>query len=254
MFKKIFVIAKNTFKETIRDRILYGILIFSVVFILSTVILGSLSLGEDAFVIKNFGLAGIYFFSLIITIFLGATLVYKEIEKKTIYFVLSKPVTTFNIILGKFIGLLASVALITLIMTVVYSGITVYNGATFDFLVFLPVLLQLCEMAILIAILIMLSIFLNPLAATIYTVLVVYAGHLSSLFLEYAQKSSGIIKFGLKTAYYIFPNLEKFNIRNMVAHSIKISGGEIVTSIIYACVYTALVLYLAEMFFRRREL
>ena len=108
---KIFVIAKNTFKETIRDRILYGIVIFSVIFLVSTLILGSLSLGEDIYVMRNFGLAGIYFFGLIITLFLGASLIYKEVDKKTIYFVLSKPVTGSDVIMGKFLGLFASIAI-----------------------------------------------------------------------------------------------------------------------------------------------
>ena len=78
--RRIIVIAKNTFKETIRDRIMYGILIFSLLFLFSVTVIGSLSLGEDLFIIRSFGLAGIYLFGLIITLFLGASLIYKEVE------------------------------------------------------------------------------------------------------------------------------------------------------------------------------
>ena len=252
--KKILVIAKNTFKETIRDRILYGIVIFSVIFLASTTILGSLSLGEDMHTIRNFGLAGIYLFGLIVTVFLGASLVYKEVDKKTIYFVLSKPVESFHVILGKFLGLLVSIAVTILVMALVYLGVLAISGGGFDYLAILAILMQICEIAVLISILILLSIFSAPLAATIYTILIIYIGHLLSLFLEYARKSDGLTRIVLKMGYYLLPNLEKFNIRNLVVHNIRPSWEEAILSIGYASLYSALALYVAVALFKKKEL
>src|ERR1700683_3871763 len=105
----VFAVAKNTFKESIRDKVLYAIVAFAFVYIAFTVFLGSISLGEDMHVIRSLGLAGIYLFGLLLSIFLGPSLVYKELERRTLYFILSKPLTRAQFIIGKFLGLFASV-------------------------------------------------------------------------------------------------------------------------------------------------
>ena len=248
-----FVIAKNTFKQAIRDKILYGILIFALLFIGSVVVLSSLSLGEDIFVIRSFGLAGIYLFGLIITLFLGASIVYDEVERKTSYFLLAKPVTRADIINGKFLGLLAAVGVTTLLMTVAYLAIVMLNGGMFDQMAFLAVGLQLFEMAILIGTLILFSVFTTPLAAIIYTILIVYIGHLLSVIKDYALKSGGGGKYILMAVYYIFPNLEKFNIRNLAVHQLQISSTEILLTAGYAIVYIILLLFFAKTLLNRKE-
>lgn len=251
--KNILVIAKNTFKQAIRDKILYGILVFGLLFIGSTVVLSSLSLGENIFIIKSFGLAGIYIFSLIITFFLGASIVYDEVERKTSYFLLSKPVTRTDIIWGKFMGLLASISITTILMTFAYALIVILNGGTFDTATFAVIFLQIFELAIIIAALILFSIFTTPLASVIYTILILYIGHLLSLIKEYAAKSDEISKFILLAVYYLFPNLEKFNIRDLAIHQLQISPTELIFSVSYALAYIVLLLYLATKLLNRKE-
>ncbi len=248
-----FTIAKNTFKQAIRDKILYGILIFALLFIGSVVVLSSLSLGEDIFVIRSFGLAGIYLFGLIITLFLGASIVYDEVERKTSYFLLAKPVTRADIVNGKFLGLLGAVGVTTLLMTVAYIIIVLLNGGAFDYMAFLAVGLQLLEMAVLTGVIILFSVFTTPLAAIIYTILVIYIGHLLSLIREFALKSGGVGKYILLAVYYIFPNLEKFNIRNLAVHQLQISSTEILLTTSYAFLYIVLLLYFAKMLLNRKE-
>lgn len=251
---RILIIAKNTFTQAIRDRILYGIIVFALIFIGSTVALSSLSLGEDIFVIRNLGLAGIYIFSLIITIFLGASIVYEEVEKKTAYLLLAKPVTRGDIIIGKFLGLLCAISLTTLLLFGTYLLVVILNGGTLDYIAFWSIILQLFEMGILIGILILFSTLTTPLAAIIYTLLILYMGHLLSLLKEYASKSDLAFKYILTGVYYIFPNLEKFNIRNLIVHQIPLQPQEIVISAGYAFVYIALTLYLARALLNRKEL
>lgn len=252
--RNIFVIAKNTFKQAVRDKILYGIISFSLLFLGSTVVLSSLSLGEDIFVVKSFGLAGIYIFGLIITLFLGASVVYDEVERKTSYFLLSKPVSREDIIVGKFLGLLAAVGATTFLMTGTYLIIVWLNGGIFDSSVFVAVSLQLMEMGIIISAVILFSIFTTPLASIIYTILVLYIGHLLPLIIDYAHKSSRAVKYILISTYYIFPNLEKFNIRNSIVHQIPISPREYLLSVGYAFVYTILLIYLAKTLLNHKEL
>lgn len=250
---KIIVIAKNTFKETIRDRILYGILIFSLLFLLSTVIWGSLSLGEDVRIMKSFGLAGIYLFGMIITIFLGASVLYKETERGTIYFLISKPVKSFHIIVGKFLGLLSSIIVSLVFMAGVYLVVVGYNGGGFDYLVLEAIFLQVGETAVFISLLILLSTFSAPLASTIYAVLILYIGHLLPLLSDYASKISGVQKYFVLLAYYLLPNLEKFNIRNLVIYQATITASEIILPVVYAILYSLLALYAADILFRKKE-
>lgn len=248
------VIAKNTFKQVIRDRILYGILVFAFLFLGSIVVVSSLSLGEDVFVMRNFGLLGIYIFGLVITVFLGASIVYEEVEKKTTYFILAKPVTRGDMIWGRFFGLLAGVGLTTLLMAGAYLLIVFLNGGGFDHTAIWAVGLQLFEMAVLVGMLILFSIFSNPLSATIYMILILYIGHLLSLIHALALKSGGVTKVIFLAVYYLAPNLEKFNIRNLIVHNVPVSFEEILISSGYAVLYVVLTIYLAQKLLDRKDL
>lgn len=252
--RNVFIIAASTYKQTIRDRILYGIVFFALLFLGSAVVIGSLSLGEDTFVIKSFGLAGIYMFGLVITIFLGSSIVYDEVEKKTTYMLLTKPVKRADIIIGKFLGLLTSIGLITLFMTLVYGIVVWYGGGGFNYAVLWSVLLQFLEVGVLISLLILFSIITTPLAATIYTIVLVYIGHSTGLLLGFALKSSGFTKYALTGTYYLLPNLEKFNVRNIVVHNITISPYEIGLALGYAVIYGTLALCMAITLFNRKDL
>lgn len=251
--KKALVIAKNTFKETIRDKIFYGILGFAILFILLSLFLSKLSLGEVV-EIKSFGLAGIYVFGLITTIFLGASIISKEIEKRSLYLVLSKPVSRFEVLLGKFIGLLSAVVLTTVLMAFVYIAVVFYGNGGFDYLGLLSIFFQILEMSIFVSLLTMLSSVLSPLSATICSVMVLFVGHLLKTALDNAARIGGLTYKAISLVYYLLPNLEKFNIRNLVVHNVSVSPGLVFLAIVYAVVYSTALLYIAKLIFERREL
>lgn len=252
--KIILSIAKNTFRQAIRDKILYGIIIFALIFICSTAIISSLALEENIFILRSLGLAGIYIFGLIITVFLGASLIYDEVDKRTTYLLLAKPVSRSSIIVGKFGGLLAGIGLTTLLMLAAYEVIIFFNGGGIDYPAMVAVGLQLMEMAILITILILFSTITTPLASTIYTMLILYVGHSLSFIYSYAIKTNFIGKIILLVVYYIAPNLEKFNNRNLVTHNISISIREVGLSIIYATTYIILIIYITKIAFNKKDL
>lgn len=253
--KNIISITKNTFKETIRDKILYGILAFALLFLLSTVFLGSISLGEDIKIIKDFGLAGIYVFSLIITIFLGTSLIYKEIEKRTLYVILSKPVSIQEVIVGKFLGLWLSILLNVSLMSIIYLIIVRIKGGGFDLLSLISILIMVFELAIFIALTIFFSSLTTPLAGTIYSIIIVYIGHSLEMLKKYAEKyGSDISQFFGNAIYYILPNLEKFNFRNSVVHDVQPRTGEIIYPIIYSALYCIVLLWLAVITLKKRDL
>ena len=250
---KIFIIAKNTFREAIRDRILYAILGFAFLFIVSTIFFGSLSLGEDLKIIRDFGLAGIYIFGLIITIFLGTSLIYKEIEKRTIYTVLSKPVSPRDFIFGKFLGLFLSISLTIILMAAVYIIVVAAKGGGFDSRGLLAITYQLFETMVFISLTIMFSSFTRPFAAMIYSILIVFIGHSLSLLTKYGDKTGGVFKYLSVILYYALPNLEKFNIRNLVVHSGSITLSQTGLAFLYAILYSAILLILANSALKRQE-
>lgn len=250
----ILTIAKNTFKETIRDRILYAILAFALLFIASTMVFGSLSLGEDIKVIKDFGLAGIYIFSIIITIFLGATLINKEVENNTLYLLLSKPISKIQVVLGKYFGLNFAVFITTLLMATVYLIVVAVKGGGFDFLALSAILLNLFEISIFVSVSLLFSAIFTPLLSTIFSILILYIGHSLPMILKFADKSESWMRYLLYPIYYLLPNLEKFNLRNIVIHNQFVGTSEYLLSIFYAIIYSIILLYLAKLALEREEL
>lgn len=252
--KSILIIAKNTFKECVRDKILYSILGFALLFIISTIFLGSISLGEDLKIIRDFGLAGIYIFSIIITIFIGTSLVYKEIEKRTLFITLAKPVTRSKFILGKFVGLFLSVTLVTALMLTVYLIVVASRGGGFDWRGLVATTMLLPEIAVFIGLSILFSTFSTPLASTIYAIMVLAIGHSLESTLLYLKKIGGASYYIFQGLYYILPNLEKFNLRNLVVHDSPINSQGIVFALAYGFAYSILLLIVANWSLNKQEL
>jgi len=252
--KNILTIAKNTFRETIRDRILYGILGFAILFLLSTVFFGSISLGEDTKVIKDLGLAGIYIFSLIIAVFLGSQLIHKELEKRTIYIILSKPVSTAQFILGKYLGLLSSLVINIAFMAIIYLAVVKFVGNQIDYLALWAFLLNILELSVFVALTILFSSFTAPLAGTIYAILILYIGHSLELLRKAAEKSGDLVKYLVEALYYLFPNLEKFNIRNFIVYGTPPTVAQIIYPALYSVLLTLILLWLANLCLKKRDL
>lgn len=249
----IITIAKNTFRETIRDRILYAILAFAFLFIAGTIFLGSISLGEDLKIIRDLGLAGIYIFSLIIAIFLGTSLIYKEIEKRTLYIVLSKPVSTAEFIVGKFLGLLSSIIITMIPMTALYLIIVAAKGGGFDYFALAAIGMQVFEIMLFVALTILFSTFSTPLASTLYSILILFIGHSLPMILKYGLKSGILFKYFSYVIYYLLPNLEKFNLRNIAVHGILPGGLEAFSAVAYGLIYTIILLGLANYSLSKQE-
>ena len=246
-------IAANTFREAMRDRIFSGIAAFAVFFVLLTIFLGKLSLG-DLLMIRSFGLAGVYVFGLLTTIFLGSSVLHTEIERRTLYFVLSKPVSRFDVVLGKFLGLSGAALAALSLMTAVYLGVVWFEGGGFDLWGLAAIGLQAIELVLFTAFLVALSAVTAPLVAVVSATLLVFVGHLLGPALQEARTIGGATEALLKALYYVLPNLEKFNIRNLVVHDVALPPIIFVQTVAYGLLYAALLLVLANWLFEKREL
>lgn len=253
--KNILTIARNTFKLEVRDRILIGILIFALGYMAITLFLADLVLKELPMV-ESFGLTGIYFFNAITALFLGTTSFFKDVDRKVVYFILSKPVSRAQFLLGKFFGLCMVLLVTSAILTVVYLGVVAYEGGGFNGLGILAIAMQFLEMALFLAFAIFVSTFSSSLLSIVYTSAIFFLGHIvSSLITDARVVGLGGAKlFLVEVLYYIFPNLEKFDIRNIAVHVVAEPFSSFALAVLYAVVYITVLLFGAVWIFDKKEI
>jgi ABC-type transport system involved in multi-copper enzyme maturation permease subunit len=251
---KIIAIARNTFRETVRDKIFYNLLIFYIAMVSISILLGGLSIGEDEKIIKDVGLSGLSVFGALITIFIGISLVNREMDRRTVNTVLSKPVSRAEFIVGKFAGLstlvAVNIALMTLCLLLVLYGVT----GKFEASLFLPLPFLFLEFLLLSALAIMFSSLSTPTMSAIFTLAIYFLGHLSQELKDISTAGSSMLTGAASIVYHLIPNLESLNLREEVVHSLQVDWSMVLLSVLYALVYTALLLTLSVFIFSRRDL
>lgn len=251
---KIKAIALNTFKEAVRNKIFYLLIFFGIFFSLSSKLISMLTIGDTLKILKDVGFASINFFSVLIAIFTGINLVYKEIEKKTVYFILSKSVDRRDFILGKFLGLALTIFIALIIMTSVFSIFILAFSGTFDPGILLYFIFLFTELLIIISISILFSSFSTPILSSIFTIILYLIGHVTWTFNEFKYKLiSPLQKFFAYFIYYLFPNLEKFNIKSALVMDDPISIKIVFSTLAYGIFYVTAILLISIHIFKRRE-
>ncbi|OHA50783.1 MAG: hypothetical protein A3A97_01680 [Candidatus Terrybacteria bacterium RIFCSPLOWO2_01_FULL_40_23] len=256
MFNRVLAIALNTFRESIRDRILFVVAVFALFIIGSSLFLGSISLDQDIKIIKDFGLTAIFLLQIFIIIFVGANLIYKEVERKTFFLILSKPIKKSEVIMGKCLGLSLTIFLMTALTSLMFFGVLFIKTGTLSGIPYLilAILLGFIEATLIIMISILFSGFTSPILSSVYTVSLFLIGHSSSVVLGIIDRQDNvIIKYIFSVLYYIFPNLEKFNIRNDVLYNSIPVFQTLALTVVYALAYGAALFLIAKFIFDRRE-
>ncbi len=248
-------IARNTFREALRDRVLYLFLGFAVTLLVCSKIFGLLTVGDEGKVIKDLGLAGVQFFSMLIAVMMSVLLVSREVDGRTVYNILAKPVRRWQFLLGKYLGLLATVALNLALMTVVMVGMVwLYTSELDGGLVFAAAMILL-EMALVTAFATLFSVLTRPMLGTVFTLAVYIIGHVAEDIWELTRHVTvGITRPVIAAVYYTLPNLERFNFKAEVVHQLGISPSLVAVTVVYGVSYTALVLVLACVRFSRKDL
>lgn len=255
MIKRIFAIAQNTFRETLRDRILWSALVVVLVIIAFSLFVGTISLEQNVRMITDFGLTAIYLLQIFVAIFIGSVLLYKDVERKTFFLIIPKPIRREEIIIGKCLGLLGTTVVVTALSTLSLCGILFLQQADGVYLpILVSVLLSTLESMILIMLSLLLSGLTSPILATIYTIAFFLIGHSSAILRTLMDtQSSGVSHFFLQSAYYVMPNLDKFNIRNDVVYAALPDLRGIMATIAYAFCYTIFLFLLARWMFNKKD-
>jgi ABC-type transport system involved in multi-copper enzyme maturation permease subunit len=251
---KILAIALNTFKECIRDKILYNLLIFGMLMIGLSALLSKLTIGVQIRIVKDIGLGSISIFGVLIAIFLGIGLVSKEIDRRTIYTILSKPVRRYSFLLGKFVGLLLTLLLNISIMTLALTILIYSMGGEINLLIFEAIFLIFIELIVVTSIALFFSTFTTPTLSAIFTLSFFVIGHLTGYIKLLGSQSDMLFVRQLSALlYYTLPNLESFNIKSVVMYAEAVEWNLLFLSILYGVIYTSLVIILSVIIFQKRD-
>lgn len=250
---KILSIAFNTFRENLRDKLLYNLLVFALLMIGSSLLLMRLTLGEFHRLLLDVGLGSINIFGVLIAIFVGIGLVSKEIEKKTIYTIVSKPVARYEFLLGKYGGLLLTLFVNMAIMVIGLFAVLFVQDVPIHPVLFKALGTIFLEFMVVTAVALLFSTFTTATLSAIFTLAIYVIGHLTPDLKTFGQKMDTVGRNVLETLYYVLPNLERFNLKGHVTHNIAVSASDLALIAAYGLAYTTLVLVLASVIFQRRD-
>lgn len=253
--QKIAAIALNTFRESIRDRIFYSLLAFAVLMLAFSLVLGNLTIGDEIKIIKDFGLGAISLFGVLIAIFVGISLVYKEMEKRTIYVILANPIARYQFILGKYAGLSLTLLVEVVVMSAGLLALCYFKQQVIPWELFKAIIPIWFELQLILAVALLFSTFVSPFLSGLCTLSVFIIGHLTQDLKQLVVSlDNPALKKTADILYYTFPNLETLNYKSRVVHGLEIPWQEFGLSLAYATSYTVLLLSITLFIFNRRDI
>ena len=261
-------IAVHVFKESVRDRVLYNLVLFGVLLIATSYLLGTLTAGQEVKIIKDLGLAATSVFGLFIAVFIGIGLVSKEVERHSIYSLLAKPITRGQFIVGKYAGLVLTLAVNVLVMTVALYGVLGYmswveteefrrgwEAPAIDPAMLKAIFLIFVQLMLITAVALFFSTFSSPMLSAVLTFGLYVVGHFNADLRNFETVVDSRLAAALaRGVYYLVPNLTPFDIKAEVVHAQPVAAGYIALTSGYALVYVAALLVAAMFIFSRRDL
>ncbi len=265
--KVIASIAVNVFRESVRDKVLYNLVLFAVLMIGASYLIGQLTAGQDLKIIKDLGLSATSFFGLFIAVFIGIGLVWKEVERRSIYSLLAKPITRVDFVLGKYAGLVLTLFVNLAVMVVALyavlglmalvsppSLVLVLDAPPLDPRMLIAAGLIFVELALVTAIALFFSTFSTPILSAAFTFGLYIVGHFNADLKHFEQVvDSPVAAWLARALYYLLPNLAPFDIKSAVVHNEPVAPGYVLMTVGYGVIYIAAVLIAATLVFSRRD-
>ena len=257
MIGRLSAITFNTFREAVRDRVLYNLVLFALLLVATAPLFGTISIGVEGLILVNVGLSAISLFGIVIAILIGIGLVSKEIEKKTLYTILSRPVRRWEFIVGKYMGLVMTLTVNALLMTagfylallIVTHGLNSTQAAYLTAIYFI-----ILEFFIVTAITLLFSSFSSPIFAAVFSFALVVIGTFAEDLRNFAAAAEGASKWFMTGAAWLVPNFSALNVISQVANAQPVSGNLILMNTLYALLYSLAATTAAVLIFERRNL
>ena len=265
--RAISTVAINVFRESVRDRVPYNLVLFSVLLIASSYLLGQLTAGQDVKIVKDLGLAAISVFGLFIAIFIGIGLVSKEVERRSIYALLSKPVSRPQFIAGKYLGLVLTLAVnITVMVVALYIVLgylswqetaeykAVWDAPGPDPAMLKAVFLIFIELMLVTALALFFSTFSTPMLSAVLTFGFYVAGHFNSDLKNFDKVVNSQVAIWLSRGlYHVLPDLSAFDVKTEVVHGLPVTMGYLASTTAYGLAYVTALLFTSTFIFSRRD-
>lgn len=263
---RVVALSLNTFREAIRNKILYVLLFFGIGVIASALALGQMSLHEEARITRDVGLGGMLLFGVLIGVFVGVNLVYKELDRKTVFALIPKPIHRWEFILGKYVGMVLTLLVLVAIMSAVLFGVLALQhlaaGADNDVApVVRAIVLTFCELAVVTAVAVLFSSFSTPLLSGAFTLGMFVVGHFTPELRELiARVGSTAARLALSAGLRLFPDLHLFYVSGAMVggqyvsvHGAYVDWSYVGAAAAYGALYSACALALAMLLFSRRD-
>jgi len=257
MTSRIAYIASNTFREAVRDRVLYNLIAFAVLISGAAILVSQISIEIERLVVINLGLTSVSVFGVVIAIFIGIGLVSKEIDKRTLYTVLSRPVRRWEFIVGKFFGLAGTLVVNTFFMAIGVFAALLYVAHKFtggDGLILVALYFIVLQFLIICSLALLFSSFSSPLLSAILTFSLFVIGSFGDDLRGFAAITHGLTRWIATAVAYLVPNFSTLNVISAVAHGQNISAQLALQNTLYALFYSAMALSGAVLIFERRNL
>jgi ABC-type transport system involved in multi-copper enzyme maturation permease subunit len=265
--RTIATVAVSVFRESVRDKVLYNLVAFAVMLMAASYLLGQLTAGQDIKIIKDLGLAAIATFGLMIAVFIGIGLVWKEVERRSIYSLLTKPLSRAEFILGKYCGLGLTLAVNVVVMVVAWYAVLAYMSTTVspevraswaapatDLGMLRAIGLILVELMLVTAIALFFSTFSSPFLSAGLTLGLWVIGHFNADLKNFESVvSSPTAAWLARGLYYVLPNFSAFDIKQQVVYAQPVPAAYLATTALYGAVYIALLLVASVAVFSRRD-
>jgi ABC-type transport system involved in multi-copper enzyme maturation permease subunit len=261
------LIALNVFRESVRDKVLYNLIAFTLLLMGASYLIGQLTAGQDVKIIKDLGLSAISVFGLFIAIFIGIGLVSKEVEKRSVYALLAKPIARHQLVVGKYAGLVLTLAVNLAVMTIaLYAVLAVmawvagpeaaaaWERPALDPMMLTAILLTFVELSLVTAIAVFFSTFSTPLLSAALTFGLFVAGRFSADLRNFDQVvASPVAGAFARAMYWLLPNLAPFDVRAQVVHGQPVPLGYLTLTVGYGVLYAAALIVASVVIFSRRD-
>jgi ABC-type transport system involved in multi-copper enzyme maturation permease subunit len=257
MNHRILHIATNTFREAVRDRVLYNLIVFAILMSGAAILVGQISFGIERLVVINLGLTAVSLFGTVIAIFIGIGLVSKEIEKRTLYTVLSRPVRRWEFIVGKFFGLSGTLIVNTFCMALGVFGSLLYVSHHFqatDVWILVGLYFIVLQFLMITALALLFSSYSSPLMSAVFAFCVFVVGSFAEDLRGFAAMTRGLTRWLATGAAYLLPNFSALNVISQVAHEQPVSPQLILFNTAYALIYATMAICGAVLIFEHRNL
>ncbi len=254
---RVAYIASNTFREAVRDRVLYNLIAFALLLSGAAVFVGQISIEIEKLVVINLGLTAVSLFGIVIAIFIGIGLVSKEIDKRTLYTVLSRPVRRWEFIVGKFFGLSGTLIVNTFCMAIGVFAALLYVSHKFtvsDAFILVALYFIVLQFLIICSLTLLFSSFSSPLLSAVFSFSLFVIGSFAEDLRGFASMAHGITKWLATAVAYLVPNFSAFNVISSVAHENPVAGQLVLHNTLYALLYAAAALSAAVLIFEHRNL